>query len=72
MHRSLLKAFVYLKGTMYDLNTLVNSTGESLTITSASAINDLGQIVGTVVDAAGNDHAVILSVVKRKDFDVLK
>ncbi len=66
------RAFVYLKGTMYDLNTLVNSTGESLTITSASAINDLGQIVGTAVDAAGNDHAVILSVVKRKDFDVLK
>jgi probable HAF family extracellular repeat protein len=56
------RGFIYLNGTMYDLNALVNTTGKGLTIESASGINDLGQIVATAADAAGNEHAVILSV----------
>jgi hypothetical protein len=51
---------------MYDLNDLVNATAKGLTITTANGINDLGQIVGTANDAAGNEHAVILTVVGSK------
>ena len=39
-------AFVYLNGTMYDLNTLVNATGNGLTITQAWGINDLRPNLG--------------------------
>jgi probable HAF family extracellular repeat protein len=60
------RGFVYLNGTMYDLNDLVNATAKGLTITTANGINDLGQIVGTANDAAGNEHAVILTVVGSK------
>ena len=45
---------------MYDLNALVKTSENGLTIKSAHGINDLGQIVATATDAAGNEHAVIL------------
>jgi probable HAF family extracellular repeat protein len=72
LHQSLLRAFVYLNGTMYDLNTLVNSTSKGLSITEAWAINDLGQIVALANDNAGNTHTVLLSVVGLEDSDVPK
>lgn len=62
-HRSLLKAFVYLNGTMFDLNTLVNLTGRGLTLTEAWGINDLGQILACAADTAGNAHTLLLSPV---------
>jgi probable HAF family extracellular repeat protein len=56
------RGFVYLNGTMYDLNALVKTSENGLTIKSAHGINDLRQIVATATDAAGNEHAVILTV----------
>jgi probable HAF family extracellular repeat protein len=53
--------FIYLNGTMYNLNDLVNTTASGLTITEAQGINDLGQIVATAIDASGSEHAVILT-----------
>jgi probable HAF family extracellular repeat protein len=55
------RGFVYRSGTMYDLNSSVNSGENGLTIKSALGINDLGQIVATATNAAGNEHAVILT-----------
>jgi probable HAF family extracellular repeat protein len=72
LHQSLLKAFIYLNGTMYDLNTLVSASGQGLTITEAWGINDLGQIVANATDTAGNTHTVLLSVVGLEDSDVPK
>lgn len=59
---------VYLKGQMYDLNDLIGTASTSYTIAETVGINDLGQIVGTAVDASGNEHAVILTVVGGKGF----
>lgn len=54
------KAFIYVGGVMYDLNEHLNSTGWSLT--TATAINDSGQIVGEgSID--GQDHAFLLNPV---------
>jgi probable HAF family extracellular repeat protein len=55
--------FVYLNRKMYDLNTLVNGTGQGLKITSANNINDFGQILATAVDTTGASHPVVLTVV---------
>ena len=57
---------------MYDLNTLVNSSGAAFKITSANGINDAGQILASATDTSGNEHTVILSVTGAKDSDVLK
>ena len=66
------RGFVYFNGTMYDLNTLVNSSGAAFKITSANGINDAGQILASATDTSGNEHTVILSVTGAKDSDVLK
>jgi probable HAF family extracellular repeat protein len=66
------RAFLYLNGTMYDINTLVNASGQGLTITEARGMNDLGQIVALAKDSAGNTHTVLLSVVGFKGSDALK
>jgi probable HAF family extracellular repeat protein len=60
------KGFVYLNGSMYDLNALVTSTANGLTVISAQGVNDLGQIVATATDADGGYHAVILTVAGSK------
>ena len=57
------RGLVYVKGKWYDLNDLVNATGKGFTITEATGINNVGQIIATALDAAGNQHAVILTVV---------
>jgi len=36
---------LYLNGQMYDLNSLIGTTGTSLTITEAIGISDFGQIL---------------------------
>jgi hypothetical protein len=56
---------------MYDINTLVNASGQGLTITEARGINDLGQIVALAKDSAGNTHTVLLFVVGFKGSDAL-
>jgi uncharacterized protein (TIGR03437 family) len=54
-------AFVYTGGTMYDLNRqLINGSGWQLT--SAAAINDAGQIVGTGI-VNQQQHAFLLTPV---------
>ena len=65
-------AFFYDDGTMYDLNTLAaaylsnGSTPGFISLNSATAINDLGQIIGqgTYRDASGDDYdqAFLLTV----------
>jgi uncharacterized protein (TIGR03437 family) len=58
---SLSHAFVYTNGTMYDLNRqLINGTGWQLT--SAIAVNDAGQIVGTGI-VNQQQHAFLLTPV---------
>jgi uncharacterized membrane protein len=55
---------VYIKGHWYDLNALVNPTLTALSITGATAINNMGQILATATDASGNTHTLILTVEK--------
>jgi probable HAF family extracellular repeat protein len=57
------RGLVYVKGQWYDLNDRVNATGKGFTITEAIGINNRGQIVATALDRAGNQHAIILTVV---------
>jgi uncharacterized membrane protein len=57
------RGVVYLYKRWYDLNTLVNSSGHGLTIIEANGVNDFGQIAASALDAAGDVHAVILTVV---------
>lgn len=55
-------AFLYDGGTSYDIDTLL-APGSGLTIRSATAINDRGQIGAQGCDASGNCFAVLLSPV---------
>jgi len=64
--------FVYLNGTMFDLNTLLNASGKGLTIASANNVNDFGQILATARNAAGVSTSVVLTVVGYKRSSVLK
>jgi probable HAF family extracellular repeat protein len=54
------RAFLYLGGKMLDLNTLVAGLG-GWTLTSASAINDAGQIAATACTATFTCRAALLS-----------
>jgi probable HAF family extracellular repeat protein len=51
-------AFLYSNGTMTDLNTFNGVVGSGVTLTSAQAINDAGQIVAT----GSNNHAQLLTL----------
>jgi probable HAF family extracellular repeat protein len=53
--------FVYLYGQMLDLNELLSPDAKGWLVFFALGINDLGQIVGSAVDAAGTIHSVILT-----------
>lgn len=46
-------AFVYIDGTMYDLNSLVVNLGNYSTLSEAEGINDAGQITGTGIAEGG-------------------
>lgn len=47
-------------GKLYDLNTLITA-GSGWTLTTATGINDLGQIVAYGTDASGQYHALLLT-----------
>jgi probable HAF family extracellular repeat protein len=53
-------AWVYIDGTVTNLNTLIPS-GTGLHIAYANAINNAGQIAATAFDAQGRYHAVLLT-----------
>jgi probable HAF family extracellular repeat protein len=53
-------AWVYIDGTVTNLNTLVPA-GTGLHIAYANAINNAGQIAATAFDARGSYHAVLLT-----------
>lgn len=53
-------AFLYENGLMTDLNTLL-AVDTGWTLTSATGINELGQIVGTGLTADGDQHAFLLT-----------
>jgi probable HAF family extracellular repeat protein len=44
------RAFYYASGTLYDLNTVVSGIPSGWTLREAYAINDLGQIVGRMIE----------------------
>src|SRR5262249_18692593 len=47
-------------GQLYDLNTLI-AAGSGWTLTTATSLNDKGQIVGYGTDASGQYHALLLT-----------
>jgi len=62
-------AFVDSNGVMTDLNSLVPA-GSGLTLVDGIAINNSGQIAADAVDAAGDEHAVLLTPVASPSFTV--
>jgi probable HAF family extracellular repeat protein len=52
-------AFLYSNGAMIDLNSLL-LPGSGWTLSSATAINDSGQIVGYGINPSGQQHAFLL------------
>jgi len=55
--------FLYTGGTMYNLRSLVDSSGSGWSFRDISAINDNGWIVGDGVGPSGNVHAFLLTPV---------
>jgi probable HAF family extracellular repeat protein len=53
--------FLYSGGTQTDLNTLLDSSSVGYTLSNATAINNLGQIVGSGRNPAGQTHAFLLT-----------
>ena len=54
--------FLYWKGKMVDLNTLLDSSGAGWVVDGAGAINDAGQIVAYAHEAkTGRHHGVLLT-----------
>lgn len=49
-------AFLYKSGTTKDLNTLLDASGDSWTLTQATGINDMGQITGTGIITIGTGN----------------
>ncbi|HEY1603511.1 MAG TPA: DUF3466 family protein [Pirellulales bacterium] len=62
MHDEVIHAFVYAGGTMTDLNTLIDPNS-GWVLEKATALNDLGQIVGYGMLANGQTHAFLLTPV---------
>ena len=56
------RAFVYADGTMRDLTSLLDASGTGWSLTSATGVNDAGQIVGTG-SIGGQVHAFVLTPV---------
>jgi probable HAF family extracellular repeat protein len=57
-------AFLYKRGTLYDLNSLLDGGGSGRTLLAANAINDAGQITG-VGRVNGQRRAFLLTPVKQ-------
>ena len=58
-------AFVWYQGAMTDLNKLIGKAAETYQLSSATAINDNGQIVATALSkATGTRRAVLLTPVQ--------
>jgi probable HAF family extracellular repeat protein len=57
-------AFLYCDGTMTDLNEQLRPGSPAWTLTAAYGINDGGQIVGTGINAEGEEHAFLLTPVR--------
>ncbi|HXH61767.1 MAG TPA: hypothetical protein VNI20_10470 [Fimbriimonadaceae bacterium] len=55
------RAFVWIDGTMYNLNDLMDSSGAGYTIQQGRDINNSGVIVGDAVDSNGVTRGVILT-----------
>ncbi len=53
-------AFLWSGGKLYDLNTLI-ALGSGWSMTTATGINDKGQIVGYATDPSGQYHALLLT-----------
>ena len=53
-------AFLYTDGKMTDLNTMIDPAS-GWHLSSAAAITDLGQIVGSGINKAGQSHAFLLT-----------
>ena len=53
------RAFLWERGTMYDLNTLIPANSP-LYLEVVETINERGEIGGTGVDTTGNEHAYII------------
>jgi hypothetical protein len=62
-------AFLYRKGSMIDLNSLLDASGTGWTLTQATAINNKGQIVGFGIDPLGHMGAFVLTPVRRHEAD---
>ena len=60
-------AVVWADGTMYDLNSLLADPSPSFTLTSATGINNGGQIIATGTVAGGGTRAYFLDVVSAID-----
>jgi probable HAF family extracellular repeat protein len=57
------RAFIYSNGSMKDLNDLLVTANSGWVLEVASAINDLGQIVGTGKNPLGQNRAFLLNPV---------
>jgi probable HAF family extracellular repeat protein len=53
-------AFIYRNGTMIDLNTLIGGAAKTMRLTSATAINDKGEIVASAIDLESNSFRAVL------------
>ncbi len=60
-------AFVYLNGTMNDLNSLI-APGSGWTLQNARGINDFGKIVGYGMSPSGQVHAFLLTPMLSESF----
>lgn len=60
--QSATRAFLYMGGTMYNLNDYV-SGASGWTLLEAWGINDANQIVGVAIDGSSNKHAFMLTAV---------
>ena len=56
-------AFLWQNGTMTDLSTVVGVAGTGWSLRHATAINDVGQIVGYGMNPQGEEHAFLLTPV---------
>lgn len=57
------RAFLWQNGVMTDLNTFAGVAGTGWVLTQATAINDLGQIVGRGINPQGEQRAFLLTPV---------
>jgi probable HAF family extracellular repeat protein len=60
---SIQRALLWQNGSMTDLSTAVGVAGTGWSLAEATAINDLGQIVGYGTNAQGESHAFMLTPV---------